>query len=79
MHHGSLSLKWCLNTCHVQPASGFRISDAQRVNHFPNHVELTRKDLMAKNLKRAVKQAQKDGNLAEARLLLHISFITKQT
>lgn len=48
-----------------QPASGFRLQDHQKVNHFPNHVELTRKDLMAKNLKRAVKQAQKEGNLAE--------------
>ena len=55
--------------CALQPASGFRIADVQRVNHFPNHVELTRKDLMAKNLKRAVKQAQKDGNLAEAAAL----------
>ena len=39
---------------------GARLLDHQRVNHFPNHVELTRKDLMAKNLKRAVKAAAKD-------------------
>jgi hypothetical protein len=32
------------------------------VNHFPNHVELTRKDLMAKNLKRAMKAVQKEGS-----------------
>ena len=37
-----------------------RLRENQRVNHFPNHVELTRKDLMAKNLKRAVKAAAKD-------------------
>lgn len=33
----------------------------QRVNHFRNHYELTRKDLMIKNIKRAQRQAQKDG------------------
>lgn len=47
-------------------ATGFRLQDHQRVNHYPNHVELTRKDLMSKNLKRAQKQAQKEGNTAEA-------------
>ena len=46
-------------------ATGFRLQDHQRVNHYPNHVELTRKDLMSKNLKRAQKQAQKEGNTAE--------------
>lgn len=30
------------------------------VNHFPNHYELTRKDLMAKNVKRYVKEQAKD-------------------
>mmetsp|Transcript_22566 Transcript_22566/g.43057 ORF Transcript_22566/g.43057 Transcript_22566/m.43057 type:complete len:429 (-) Transcript_22566:161-1447(-) len=45
--------------------TGFRLADHQRVNHFPNHVELTRKDLMAKNIKRALKQAQKEGNQAD--------------
>ena len=32
------------------------------MNHFPNHVELTRKDLLAKNVKRAKRQAEKDGS-----------------
>lgn len=40
---------------------GLRLQDHQRVNHYPNHVELTRKDLMAKNLKRSIKQAIKEG------------------
>ena len=39
--------------------SGARMSDHQRVNHFANHYELTRKDLMAKNLNRAKRQAAK--------------------
>ncbi len=31
---------------------GFRLVDDQIINHFPNHYELTRKDLMVKNIKR---------------------------
>jgi len=31
---------------------GIRLTDHQVINHFPNHYELTRKDLMVKNLKR---------------------------
>ncbi len=39
------------------------------MNHFPNHVELTRKDLMAKHLKRAVRAAQKAGRTADVEAL----------
>ena len=36
------------------------------MNHFPNHYELTRKDLMVKNIKRYRKELEKEGNpLAE--------------
>jgi len=36
------------------------------INHFPNHVELTRKDLMVKNIKRYRKELDKENNpLAE--------------
>ena len=36
------------------------------INHFPNHYELTRKDLMMKNIKRYRKELDKEGNpLAE--------------
>ncbi len=41
---------------------GLRLNENQKVNHFPNHVELTRKDLMAKNVKRSAKNAQKENN-----------------
>ena len=37
--------------------SGVRLTDMQLVNHFPNHYELTRKDLMVKNIKRYLKDA----------------------
>jgi len=43
------------------PESGFRLSDTQLVNHFPNHYELTRKDLMYKNVKRYRKDLRKQG------------------
>ncbi len=32
-------------------------------NHFPNHYELTRKDLMLKNIKRYRKELEKEGSL----------------
>lgn len=42
------------------PEFGYRLNDKQRVNHFPNHYELTRKDLMVKNIKRYKKELEKD-------------------
>lgn len=44
------------------PEIGFRLNETQRVNHFPNHFELTRKDLMVKNLKRYKREVEKDPN-----------------
>jgi hypothetical protein len=38
------------------------LNDLNRViNHFPNHYELTRKDLMVKNIKRYRKELAKEG------------------
>lgn len=46
--------------------TGYRLSDEQMVNHFPNHYELTRKDLMIKNIKRYRKELEKESSpLAE--------------
>ncbi|MGH0170285.1 UNVERIFIED_CONTAM: hypothetical protein FKN15_059004 [Acipenser sinensis] len=46
--------------------SGYRLSDDQIVNHFPNHYELTRKDMMIKNIKRYRRELEKEGSpLAE--------------
>ena len=39
--------------------SGVRLNDNQVVSHFPNHYELTRKDLMVKNLKRYRKDLER--------------------
>ena len=38
-----------------------RLDAHQRVNHYRNYYELTRKDLMLKNLKRAKRQLFKEG------------------
>ncbi len=43
-----------------------RLEDHQKVNHFRNHYELTRKDLTVKNLKRMKKTLEKEGKLEEA-------------
>ncbi|KXJ10393.1 probable tubulin polyglutamylase TTLL1 [Exaiptasia diaphana] len=59
--------------------TGYRLADDQVINHFPNHYELTRKDLMMKNIKRYRKELEKDNNpLAEKDELgryLHLDFI----
>lgn len=41
------------------PDSGRRLADHQIINHFPNHYELTRKDLMARNIKRYRKETER--------------------
>lgn len=51
-------------------------SPNQRINHFRNHYELTRKDLLIKNIKRAKRQAERDGNMEEARMFGAISLPT---
>ena len=48
------------------PETGHRLGETQLLNHFPNHYELTRKDLMVKNIKRFRREMEKEGNaLAE--------------
>ena len=41
--------------------SHVRLGDHQLINHFPNHYEITRKDLMVKNMKRYRKELQREG------------------
>lgn len=45
------------------PDSGVRLTDTQILNHFPNHYELTRKDLMVKNIKRYIKDSSRDNHI----------------
>jgi len=44
------------------PETGHRLGETQLLNHFPNHYELTRKDLMVKNIKRFKKDMEKENN-----------------
>lgn len=46
------------------PDSRMRLGDHQLINHFPNHYELTRKDLMAKNIKRYRKELEREAGAA---------------
>ena len=63
----------------VWPAGGFGSStlagklSARKVNHFANHSELTRKDLLAKNLQRASRRAKKNGDSREAEAFERVS------
>ncbi|XP_021946809.1 probable tubulin polyglutamylase TTLL1 isoform X1 [Folsomia candida] len=41
--------------------SGYRMHDNQIISHFPNHYEITRKDLLVKNIKRYRKDVEKEG------------------
>jgi tubulin polyglutamylase TTLL1 len=43
----------------MSPENGYRLSDTQIINHFPNHFELTKKDLLVKNCKRFRKELEK--------------------
>lgn len=46
--------------------SGYRMNDNQIINHFPNHYELSRKDLLVKNIKRYRRDLEREGSaLAE--------------
>jgi hypothetical protein len=44
------------------------VGDNQLINHFPNHIELTRKDLMVKNIKRYQRDLHKDSADQERRV-----------
>ena len=46
---------------------GMHLEEHQRINHFRNHYELTRKDNLVKNLKRTQRQLQREGKEDEAR------------
>lgn len=57
----------------VEINPGYRLKDSQIINHFPNHYELTRKDLMVKNIKRYRKDMEKEGR--EFRDILPRTFV----
>ena len=52
-----------------------RLQDTQIINHFPNHLELTRKDLMVKNIKRYRKDWEKSNPDLKFPEFLPLTFI----
>jgi hypothetical protein len=64
---------WRLNQLHscVPYLIAYRV-----INHFPNHYELSRKDLLVKNIKRYRKELEREKDpLAERGRYLHLDFI----
>lgn len=57
---------WSDRTWVAQNLDVMRLEEWQRVNHFRNNYELTRKDHCVKNLKRQKKQLEREGRLEEA-------------
>jgi tubulin polyglutamylase TTLL1 len=52
-----------------------KLSDNQIINHFPNYYELTRKDYMAKNIKKYKKQLQKENKNLDYLDFLPLTFV----
>uniref|UniRef100_A0A2S2NY11 Polyglutamylase complex subunit TTLL1 n=1 Tax=Schizaphis graminum TaxID=13262 RepID=A0A2S2NY11_SCHGA len=58
--------------------SGYRMHDNQMINHFPNHYELSRKDMLIKNIKRYRRELEREGSPLAKRLdgkYLYLDFI----
>jgi len=60
------------------PENGIRLEPWQLINHFPNHYELTRKDLMVKNLKRYQKSMRKEGVEAASLDFVPVTYLLPQ-
>jgi tubulin polyglutamylase TTLL1 len=58
--------------------SYIKLTDYQLLNHFPNFYELTRKDLMAKNIKKYKKQLIKEGSPVDHLDFLPLTFVLPQ-
>lgn len=57
------------------PEGGYRLNDMQIINHYPNHFELTRKDLMVKNIKRYLKDLSKETNAVVPRDFVPVTYL----
>ena len=55
--------------------SGIRLNDMQLLNHYPNHYELTRKDLMVKNMKRYLKDIAKDPSIPVPQEFVPVTYL----
>ena len=72
---------WASVTTIKQIFSGksyIKLNDYQVLNHFPNFYELTRKDLMAKNIKKYKKQLLKEGKTVDHLDFLPLTYVLPQ-
>ncbi|KAJ3581703.1 hypothetical protein NHX12_016358, partial [Muraenolepis orangiensis] len=63
---GEWDLNWCDAAWLRQNFGHFYMEDHVRISHFLNHIELTRKNLMVKNLKRYQKTLEREEGREEA-------------
>ena len=56
---------WCEKDWIHDVFDKVHLGSNQRVNHFRNHFQLTRKDNLARNIRRAKREAEKDGKVDE--------------
>ena len=59
----------------MSPESGYRLNDTQIINHFPNNIELTKKDLMLKNIKRYRRELERDKERLSTLQYQYIDFL----
>ena len=67
------NLYWASKGTHLSSVM-MRLGEDQMVNHFPNHFELTRKDLLVKNLKKYRKEMERQGRGAELDDIVPVTF-----
>ncbi|EGR31891.1 tubulin-tyrosine ligase family protein, putative [Ichthyophthirius multifiliis] len=59
-------INWTEKEFIVEVLEHLNLLNQQKVNHFRNHYELTRKDLMTKNIKKYKKVLEKEGKIEES-------------
>ena len=67
------NLYWASKGTHLSSIM-MRLGEDQLVNHFPNHYELTRKDLMVKNIKKYRKELERAGRASEVDEIVPVTF-----
>jgi tubulin polyglutamylase TTLL1 len=67
------NLYWASKGTHLSSVM-MRLGEDQMVNHFPNHYELTRKDLVVKNIKKYRKEMERQGRGGELDDIVPVTF-----
>ncbi len=72
----SWNMYWtCVNSIRGLFHSTAKLTDNQLVNHFPNYYELTRKDYMAKNIKKYKRSFVKDNKDKENKNIVNLDYL----